>query len=348
MLGRKGISNLFEKFSHLKIIVIGDVMLDSYLWGHVERISPEAPVPIVSAMNKENRLGGAANVAMNIQSLGAKPIICSIIGDDASGEELTTLMKKQKLTDAGLIKSDKRITTTKLRVIGNNAQLIRVDEEVDTNISKRESEKLYNKIESLVKKEKIDAIIFEDYDKGVIGKGLIEKVVNLSSSKGIIVTADPKRRNFSEYKGISLFKPNLKELKEGLKIDIDSNNFQEIKNAVKVLQLKQEIQIVLLTLASEGVLVSEKPSVKTQKSKYSKINSKPIFSKLIPAHKRNIADVSGAGDTVISVATLCLAAGLSSSDTAKIANLAGGLVCEHVGAVAIKKDILAESIYTDC
>jgi len=258
------------------------------------------------------------------------------------------LLKKQKLSEAGILKSDKRVTTTKFRVIGNNAQLLRVDEEVDTNISKKDSDKLYNKIESLVKKDKINAIIFEDYDKGVIDRGLIDKVVELAIRRKIFVTADPKKRNFSDYKRITLFKPNLKELKEGLKVDIESTNLQEIENAVNVLHLKQDINIVLLTLGSDGVYVSEKSIVKTHNSKYSEHKQRTTINELIPAHKRNIADVSGAGDTVISVATLCLAAGLSAIDTAKIANLAGGLVCEQVGAVPINREILKEAIFTDC
>lgn len=350
-LNKKDISTLFQKFKHLNILVIGDVMLDSYIWGKVERISPEAPVPIVSVMKRENRLGGAANVALNVQALGAKPIICSVIGYDQRGEDFTALLKQQKLSDAGIIKSDKRITTTKFRVIGNNSQLLRVDEEVDSNISKKETEKLFNKIESLVKKNKINAIIFEDYDKGVINSTLIDKVIEIAISKKIFVTADPKKRNFSDYKHISLFKPNLKELKEGLKIDIESDNLEEIENAVNVLHLKQDINIVLLTLASEGCYVSYKVS-KVHKVKSPKtlqtLQTFDFKNSLIPAHKRNIADVSGAGDTVISVATLCLAAGLSALNSATIANLAGGLVCEQVGAVPINKDILKKAILTDC
>ncbi len=352
MLAKKEISNLFNKFKHLNILIIGDVMLDSYLWGKVERISPEAPVPIVSVMKRENRLGGAANVAVNVQALGAKPIICSIIGNDPRGDDFITLLKQQKLSDAGIIKSDKRITTTKFRVMGNNAQLLRVDEEIDTDINKKDSDKLYNLIENLLKKENINAIIFEDYDKGIIDKNLIDKVVELAIRKNIFVTVDPKKKNFSDYKGVTLFKPNLKELMEGLKVDIDSANIQEIENAVNVLHLKQDISLVLLTLASEGVYLSERiitKSLDTKNKPKANQNIKfKIQNALIPAHKRNIADVSGAGDTVISVATLCLASGLSASDTAKIANLAGGLVCEQVGAVPINKEVLKEAIFTDC
>jgi D-glycero-beta-D-manno-heptose-7-phosphate kinase len=355
MLAKNDISKLFEKFKQLNILIIGDVMLDSYLWGKVDRISPEAPVPIVSVLKRENRLGGAANVAVNVKAMGAKPIICSVIGNDQRGVDFTDLLKKLKLSDAGIIKSDKRITTTKFRVMGNNAHILRVDEEIDSKISKKDFDRLYKQIEKLVKKDKIGAIIFEDYDKGIIDKRLIDKVVELAKSNNIFVAVDPKRRNFSDYKGVTLFKPNLKELNEGLKIDIESTNLEEIQNAVNVLHLKQNINIVLLTLASEGVYVSEKTTVHSPQTtdnrrnrKYSGLKQQMTIKKFIPAHKRTIADVSGAGDTVISVATLCLAAGLSATDTAQIANLAGGLVCEKVGAVPINREILKEAIFTDC
>ena len=339
MLTKKEITALFNKFRSFKVLVIGDVMVDSYLWGKVERLSPEAPIPIVSLNKRENRLGGAANVALNVQALGAKPIMCSVIGNDTKGEEFIKLLKSQKLSDAGIIKSDKRITTTKFRVLGNNVQLLRVDEEVEHDISKQESGRLFNRIKELIAKENIKAIIFEDYDKGVIQPDLINKVVSLAVSRKIPVTVDPKKRNFSAYKNITLFKPNLKEVKEGLKIEINTSKKADLIKAVDLLHSKQNAEIVLLTLAAEGVFVSQ----------ILKSNSKlKTQNELISAHKRNIADVSGAGDTVISTATLCLAAGLSASDTARIANLAGGLVCEQVGVIPIDKNILIEAIYTDC
>jgi rfaE bifunctional protein kinase chain/domain len=340
MFSKVLIADLSGKFSRMKALVIGDVMVDSYIWGKVERISPEAPVPIVSVQKRENRLGGAANVALNLQSLGAKPIICTVIGYDQRGKDFVNLLKKQKLSSEGIIKSKKRVTTTKFRVIGNNSQLLRVDEEIEDSVSKEDSDKLYNRIRNLAVKNKIDVIIFEDYDKGVIDEQLIEKVVKIAKSKNIPVTADPKKKNFLKYKGISLFKPNLKELKEGLKLDFEKipgdkgkKINSEILEAINKLHLKNNIDLVLLTLASEGVFISEK-----QKNK----------NELIPAHKRNIADVSGAGDTVISVASLCLAAGLEAGNIARISNLAGGLVCEEVGVVPINRNILFKAIMTDC
>jgi rfaE bifunctional protein kinase chain/domain len=295
-------------------------MIDSYIWGKVERISPEAPVPVVKVTKKENRLGGAANVALNIQSLGASPYICAVIGDDSDGENFLLLLKAQGLSDEGLIKIKSRPTTVKTRIIAHNKQIARVDAETERNLSSSNTLLILNKIKQIIADHKIDAIIFEDYDKGLITEELINKTVKLAEEKGIITVVDPKKRNFHAYKGVQLFKPNLKELKEGLKIDVDPSNIEQIEQAVERLKKQLGAKTVMLTLSENGVYVSSASG-----------------NKHILAHKRDIADVSGAGDTVIATAALCLAAGLNEFKTAEIANLAGGLVCEHVGVVPIDK-----------
>jgi rfaE bifunctional protein kinase chain/domain len=313
-------NNIFEKFNSLNVLIIGDVMIDSYIWGKVDRISPEAPVPIVRVTKKEDRLGGAANVALNIQSLGAKPLICAVIGDDFDGENFISLLKKQGLSDQGIIKIKERPTTVKTRIIAHNQQIVRVDAETENNLNDFETIAVFEKIEQIISEHKINAIIFEDYDKGLITETLILKTVELAQSQDIITVVDPKKRNFAAYKGVNLFKPNLKELKEGLKIDLDPKNIQQVEDAVESLKRLLGAKSVMLTLSENGVYISFE-------------NGK----KLIKAHKRDIADVSGAGDTVIATAALCLAAGLNELKTAEIANLAGGLVCEHVGVVPIDK-----------
>lgn len=313
-------TNIFEKFNSLNVLIIGDVMIDSYIWGKVERISPEAPVPVVRVTKKENRLGGAANVALNIQSLGACPYICAVIGDDSDAENFLSLLKAQGLSDEGLIKIKTRPTTVKTRIIAHNKQIARVDAETERNLSSSNSLLVLNKIKQIIADHRIDAIIFEDYDKGLITKELIDKTVKLAETMGIITVVDPKKRNFHAYKCVQLFKPNLKELREGLKIEIDPSNIQQIEQAVEKLKKQLGAKTVMLTLSEHGVYVSSANG-----------------NKHIPAHKRNIADVSGAGDTVIATAALCLAAGLNEFKTAEIANLAGGLVCEHVGVVPIDK-----------
>ncbi len=302
-------------------------MIDSYIWGKVERISPEAPVPVVRVTKKENRLGGAANVALNIQALGACPYICAVIGDDSDGENFLSLLKAQGLSEEGLIKIKTRPTTVKTRIIAHNKQIARVDAETERNLSSSNTLLVLNKIKQIIADHRIDAIIFEDYDKGLITEELIDKTVKLSKEMGIITVVDPKKRNFHAYKGVQLFKPNLKELKEGLKIEVDPLNIEQVEQAVNRLKKQLGAKTVMLTLSEHGVYVSSENG-----------------NKHILAHKRTIADVSGAGDTVIATAALCLAAGLNEFKTAEIANLAGGLVCEHVGVVPIDKARLLREV----
>ncbi len=322
------INQTFQSFNQLNVLIIGDVMIDAYMWGNVNRISPEAPVPIVAVNKKENRLGGAANVALNIQAMGANPILCSVIGDDENATIFFDLLKQQKLSTIGIIKSNERVTTVKTRVIGNHHQMIRIDEEIESSISNKETDHLTVQIKKLITSKKIDVIIFEDYDKGIITPNFIKTIIEYAKQKNIPTVVDPKRKNFMFYTGVTLFKPNLKELKEGLKIDFDHTNVKELEKIIAAFVKKQNISTALITLSEKGVY--------THSSK---------AKALIPAHIRDIIDVSGAGDTVVSIAALCLAVNLSPITVATLANLAGGLVCEKVGVVPInKKQLLEEAI----
>ena len=321
----KTIIELFASFNKLNVLIIGDVMIDNYLWGKVDRISPEAPVPIVSVQKKESRLGGAANVAINVQALGANPILCAVIGGDANGRAFLDLLQQMNMSSEGLFQSNDRPTTVKTRVIGNNHQMLRVDEEKEEDINASEKKQLINRVTAIINRKKIDVIIFEDYDKGLISKSLIDQVIKLARQKNIPVAADPKKRNFNLYRHIDLFKPNLKELRDGMKIDLEKNNIDELKSAVKKLSAEHDIKNTLVTLSDLGVLISN-----------------DSVEKIIPAHFRNITDVSGAGDTVISVAALCLASGADAVTMASLANLAGGLVCEKVGVVPVEKKSFLE------
>ena len=300
-------------------------MMDSYIWGKVERVSPEAPVPVVKVSKKENRLGGAANVALNVQSLGGMPFICAIIGDDKDGDEFLSLLQSQNLSDQGILKIQDRPTTVKTRIIAHNQQIVRVDAETDENISEAETELMIGMIKKILADQKIDAIIFEDYDKGLITEKLIAETVKLAEHRGIITVVDPKKRNFHSYKGVNLFKPNLKELEDGLKTVINPSKPGQVENAISKLKSQLGAKAVMLTLSEKGVFINS-----------------DLGQRHIPAHKRDIADVSGAGDTVIATAALCLAAGLDEFKASEIANLAGGLVCEHVGVVPIDKARLLE------
>jgi rfaE bifunctional protein kinase chain/domain len=327
-MNKNEIVNLFKNFNKLKVLIIGDVMIDSYYFGKVDRISPEAPVPIVSVDRKDSRLGGAANVALNIKALGATPILCSVIGNDDDGEKFVRLLNKEELTTEGLIKSKERITSVKTRIIGNKHQVIRVDSENNHPLSQNEHDQIINSINTLIINNYIDVVIFQDYDKGCITKELIENVVDLCNQKNIPTAIDPKKINFSSYKNVTLFKPNLKELKEGLNIELEPNNTTEIEKAIDLLNKNQNNKITFITLSEHGVFIKDEE-----------------MKKHFPAHTRNIADVSGAGDTVISVASLCLALNQPINMIAEIANLAGGIVCESVGVVPIDKDqLLSEAI----
>ncbi len=325
---KTGIEQIFKSFNSLNVLIIGDVMIDTYMWGNVNRISPEAPVPIVSVTKKENRLGGAANVALNVQAMGATPILCSMIGDDSSSKIFFDLLKKQKLSSEGILKSNKRVTTVKTRVIGGNHQMLRVDEEIEISLNIEEIKVFSENIKQLILSKKADVIVFEDYDKGCITQELIKSIVAFAKQKNIPIVVDPKKKNFMSYCGVTLFKPNIKELKEGLKLDFDHNNNKELEKIADDFIKKQNINTLLITLSEKGIYTH---SSKTKT--------------MIHAHVRNISDVSGAGDTVISLAALCLALNLSPVITATLANLAGGLVCEQVGVVPIdKKQLLKEAI----
>ena len=317
---------IFKNFEQQRVLIIGDVMLDSYVWGKVERISPEAPVPVLSVLRKEFRPGGAANVALNIRALGAMPLICSLTGNDEAGRTFKGLFEGAGITAEGLIQSDNRPTTIKTRIIGHQQQLLRIDEEDTGNCSPEETRLLWQRIQTLLEEHSISVIIFEDYDKGVVTQELIELVTNKAIEKKIPVVVDPKKRNFLTYKNCTLFKPNLKELRDGLKIELHNADPAAILHAARTLREKLNAELVMVTLSEAGILI-EGEDIET----------------IIPAYRRNITDVSGAGDTVISVAALGLAAGLPPSEFTAIANLAGGLVCEKVGVVPIDREqLLAE------
>lgn len=322
------IKKIFHAFDKLTVLIVGDVMLDSYMWGHVHRISPEAPVPIVAIDKKEDRLGGAANVALNIQAMGATPVLCAIVGNDKAGTLFVDLLKKQKISTSAVIKSTERITTVKTRIIGNNHQMLRVDEEVTDTLTEKESTHILDTVKKIITKQKIDVIIFEDYDKGGLTPAVIEGILGVAHKKNIPTVVDPKKINFWNYKGVTLFKPNLKELREGLKMDFDHNDLSILNTVVGKFMKQQKIKTALITLSEKGMYTQTGPD-----------------KKLIPAHVRTISDVSGAGDTVISIAALCVAAGLDHVFTAKLANLAGGLVCEQTGVVPVnKKQLLEEAL----
>ena len=298
-------------------------MIDSYLWGKSTRLSPEAPVPIVNVVKTEKRLGGAANVALNVQAMGATPLLCSVIGDDLEGADFERLLEEKQLSIEGIVKSVERVTTTKQRIIAGNQQLLRIDSEHETELTEFEERHLLERYEKLLQNS--DVVIFEDYDKGVLTESVIQKLIAAAQTRNIPTVVDPKKKNFLSYRGVSLFKPNLKELKEGLKLEFADANLEAFENAAAELQQKLQAGNILITLSERGVFCTD-GEIKTY----------------IDAHVRAISDVSGAGDTVVSIAALCLARQTPLPLLAGLANLGGGLVCEQVGVVPIDKGRLYE------
>lgn len=319
------VDQLFGRFPTIKIGVIGDVMLDTYWWGHVERISPEAPVPVVALDQKELRIGGAGNVALNLVALGAPVHIMSVIGTDTDGKDLSDLFAKSGIGTTYIVKSDKRITTNKTRIISRNQQMMRLDAETTTDISATEEKQLLQSIQQYLDIVKPHVIIFEDYNKGVLTKNIIDTVIGWCRERNIYTTVDPKKKNFFSYKGVTIFKPNLKEVKEGLNIHLENVNENSMTDVHEKLRQELQHEISFITLSEKGVF-------------FQKGNEPAI----IPSHLRNIADVSGAGDTVIAVASLIYAATGDVHLMAEIANIAGGLVCEEVGTAAINKSRLIQ------
>ena len=313
------INKVFEKIKGKKIIIIGDSMVDSYVLGEINRNSPEAPVPIVDVKQEDTKLGGAANVALNIQSLGMEPILCSVIGDDKDGENFLKLCKKNNLDTTGIIIDYNRKTTNKKRVIVNKKHILRIDNEETNYIKSEIREKFVNNIEKLISNNKI--IIFQDYDKGVISKELIEEINKIDH---LFIAVDPKKRNFFEYKNVDLFKPNLSEMLNAFNSKDDSiKNLNTISDELKS---KNNIKNLMITLSDNGLLINNDAGFV-----HNKIENKKII------------DVSGAGDTVISLATILFYLKLPEKFIAEMCNLAGGITCMSSGVSAINLKELTEN-----
>ncbi len=306
-----------DKIKNQNIIVIGDVMLDAYIFGQVERISPEAPVPVVMQRSLEFRLGGAANVALNIRAMGATPFLFGVIGDDDDAEKLRNELEGNGISATSIVVESNRLTTVKTRIIGNSHQLLRVDREVTHAITTATENRLLENLE--LKIGTAHALVFEDYEKGLLNERFIQKIMILCKEHNVPVIVDPKKNNFLAYSNATLFKPNLKEIKEGLKLNtLDS--LGEIEAAAKTLIKTMNLKYVMVTLSDRGVMICDAE-----------------HTYHVPAHIRKIADVSGAGDTVVSIATLGLAQQIGPYSIAQLSNLAGGLVCEEVGVVPLNK-----------
>lgn len=321
------LKQLKEAFKGKNIAVIGDMMLDCYLWGEVRRISPEAPVPVIEIANEFYRFGGAANVALNILKLEGNPIPVGVIGNDNDGRIFFSLLNEMNINNDGIIADAARPTTAKTRVIAHDQHVVRIDKESKEYLDSKISEKLYAFLEDII--SNVDGIILQDYNKGVLSPPLIEKIIKLAKSKNILITVDPKFNNFFTYKDVTVFKPNRKEAEDVLGIKI--NNDDDIKYAGKKILDRLNAKYILLTLGEGGIAVFEKDK----------------NEKRMSTQARKVADVSGAGDTVISTLTMALAAGANIYESSYLANFGAGIVCEEVGIVPIELEKLFDKVFRE-
>ena len=315
-------TELFDQFSRINVLIVGDVMIDRYISGEVNRISPEAPVPVVQWNGEEDRLGGAANVALNIKAMGATPYLCSVIGSDEDGDRFLDLLPGQQLDPTGIARSDMRPTTVKTRILAGKQQLLRIDHETVDPLNQAENELLILKAMELLERKNIHVILFQDYNKGVLIPENIKKLLKEAHKRNLPTAVDPKFHNFWEFKGVTLFKPNLKEIRA----QADMQVLPELASLTKTaawIRSKLGNSNTMITLSEKGLFLDD-----------------GHYSRLIPTQPRSIADVSGAGDTVIAVVALGLAIGMPMDALGTLSNLAGGQVCEYLGVVPVNKNQL--------
>jgi len=318
------LQQITREASGKKIIVFGDLMVDEYLWGDVTRLSPEAPVPIINIASEQLRFGGAANVAYNLIGLRANPILVGVVGNDRMGNIFLNMLKEKQLPFNGIVMADDRPTTVKTRIIGNDQHIARVDKETTQPISPETQQKLYEIIFSYI--DEIDAIVVQDYNKGVVVPDLMSRITDLARRSGKYITVDPKFENFLSFKNVTVFKPNTKETEEALAVRFHTE--KNIEEAGKKLLRILNSEAVLITLGSKGMALFEK-------------NGEVTF---VGTRARKVADVSGAGDTVIATLTYGLCGGADIKEAVTLSNYAAGLVCEEVGVVPVDRDRLIATI----
>lgn len=323
---KNSMSDFFAAFQNLNVLIVGDVMIDRYLHGRVERISPEAPVPVVELQEREDRLGGAANVALNIAALGATPYLCSVIGQDETAQRFLELLHQQHISTKYTIQSPHRPTTVKSRIIAQHQQLLRLDEESQTDLNAQEENWYLTAICDILEHKPIDVILFQDYNKGVLSSHVIREIILEAIKRDIPTAVDPKFKNFTAYKRVDLFKPNLAEVCQFLQQDLRPTRIQ-LQRAADAIKQTLGNQQTLITLSDQGLFLQSETHPQGQ---------------MYPTRIRQIADVCGAGDSVISVAALALALDLPATELATLANLAGGQVCELPGVVPINLAQLKE------
>ncbi|MFN8287852.1 MAG: bifunctional ADP-heptose synthase [Chitinophagales bacterium] len=306
-------------FSNLNVLVVGDVMVDFYLFGEVNRISPEAPVPVVEIQKKESRPGGAANVAMNLLELGAKPVLLTMVGKDVTGNLLVKMLRDYGVRTNHVLQHKGRLTALKTRVFDEDKQVVRFDEEDIEDVETAQENLLIKEFKKILANEKIDAIILQDYNKGVLTKYFIKQILLLATKNNIPVCVDPKERNFLEYQAIDLFKPNLREFSEAIGYRINSKSLDSLRSGAEELRRKNRFKNLMVTLGANGIFCMTRDGQ----------------SFIVPAKSIKAADVSGAGDTVISIATLAFIQKYSMKEIAQLANKGAAAVCKKIGVAPI-------------
>ena len=325
MSSEKEKGKVFEKIRGQKVLIIGDAMIDTYMWGHVGRVSPEAPVPVVTGVIEEDRLGGAGNVALNIKAMGAVPVLCSVIGDDKRGKLFLDLMEEQNLGDVGLVMDRFRVTTQKTRIISGERQLLRVDEEMDHFLSEAVQETFIERVTDLLESGGFQAVILQDYDKGVLTPSLINRVIRKARKISVPVMADPRIRSFRAYRNLWLFTPDFNELRKGLGLEISESDVAGVAAKLKAFKKKQDIRVCMVKFPWNRILVCGGEG-----------------HVLLDDNKGKELDISGKGDTVISVATLALLAGLDEVDAACMALHAGSQVSGKAGVIPVDVGLLQD------
>lgn len=320
------IDSIFQQFQQLKVLVIGDLMVDRYFYGEVTRISPEAPVPVVEWKGEGNRLGGAANVALNVAALGATTYLCGVVGKDPESEFFFKLLEEHGLAPDLIVQSSFRPTSVKTRVIAAKQHLLRLDKENTEDLNKVEEVQVIERLSQFFREKEIDLVILQDYNKGVLTASLINFVLKTVQGLKIPVTVDPKQKNFWSYQNVDLFKPNLKEVRDALPFRVDTT-FDSLQEAQHFINAKLKNKLLLITLSENGVFSASKDKM-------------TIF----PTQKRKVADVCGAGDGVISIASLGKAIGLDIDEISLLANLVGGQIVETVGVATVDKEVLKKEI----
>jgi len=321
MMKRSEVKTILSRFDKARILVIGDLILDEFIWGRADRISPEAPVPVVWAQSQSYMPGGASNVANNIASLGAKVFLYGVVGDDKNGNILTDKLREKRVNCDGILIDSLRPTTVKTRIIAAHQQMVRVDWENVERLSLDKAKKMIEVVKNRI--DDMDALIIEDYGKGVITPFLLENIISMAKRRKKIITVDPKIEHFSYYKGVTAMTPNEKEASAGAGIKIE--NERDVDEAGRRLLKNLKCEGILITLGEKGMKLYKGKNITH-----------------IPTVAQEVFDVSGAGDTVISVFTLALSCGLKMEDASRLANVAAGIVVGKVGVAVVTKNEISE------